>query len=92
MRLLPRRALALDGGPSVLKSGPLLLELSFHLHACTPLPMELILHLLLQSSTQLLSLLGLLLCLSLPRPRPLEGGAVLLELGLRLGQGVTSLL
>jgi hypothetical protein len=29
----------------------------------------------------------ILLCLSLPRPRPLEGGAILQELGLRLGEG-----
>jgi hypothetical protein len=50
---------------------------------------ELLLHrgerrdLLLQVSTQFLDLLGPLLCLSLLGPYPLEGGAVLLELGLR---------
>jgi hypothetical protein len=76
LHLLPRRALALDGGSSILKGGPVLLEMSFHLRACTPLLAELLLHLnerrhlLLQGSAQLLGLLSLLLCLSLPRLRP----------------------
>jgi hypothetical protein len=43
--------------------------------------------LLLQVSPQPLGLLGLLLGLSLPGPCPLEGGAVLLKLGLRRGEG-----
>jgi hypothetical protein len=58
-----------------------------------PLLATLLLHrskrgdLLLQVSTQPLSLLGLLLGLSLPGLCPLEGGAVLLKLGLRRGEG-----
>jgi hypothetical protein len=58
LRLLQSRALALEGGP-------LLLELSFRLLGHAPLLAELLLHcgerrgLLLQGSTQLLSLLGL---------------------------------
>jgi hypothetical protein len=97
---------------SLLEGGPLLLELAFRLLMRALLLAKLLLHcgerrdLFLQVGTQLLGLLGLLLCRSLPGPRPLEGGAVLLELvlrrnkgglllrhhGLRLGQGGTHLL
>ena len=93
MRFLPSRALALEGGLSLREGGPLLLELALCLLTRAPLLAKLILHrgerrdLLLQISAQLLGLLGLLLGLSLPGPRPLEGGAVLLELGLRRDEG-----
>ena len=93
LRFLPSRALALEGGLSLREDGPLLLELALYLLTRAPLLAELILHrgerrdLLLQISAQLFGLLGLLLGLSLPGSRPLEGGAVLLELGLRLDEG-----
>jgi hypothetical protein len=63
------------------------LELSLHPLARALLLPELLLHhgkrgdLLNQVNSQLLSLLGLFLILALPRPRTLEGCAVLLELG-----------
>jgi hypothetical protein len=84
----------------------------FRLLTHTPLLAKLLLHrgerrdLLLQVNTQLFGLIGLLLYMSLLGLCPLEGGAVLLELGLccsksglslcqrglRLGQGFTCLL
>jgi hypothetical protein len=87
MCFLPRHAFVLEGGSSLLKSGLLLLQPSFCLLACTPLLLELLLHrgergnLVHLVGPQLLGLLGLLLGLALPRLRPLEGCAVLLELG-----------
>jgi hypothetical protein len=88
--LLPSRALALEGCPSVLKGGQLLLGLSFSMLACASLLAKLLLHLA-QVSAQLFGLLGLLLRLSLPGPCPLEGGAVLLELGIRWNERGLSL-
>jgi hypothetical protein len=84
---LPRHALALEGGLGLSEGSPLLLELSLRLLACAPLLPKLLLcrdeggGLVRQACLQLLCLLGLLLRLALPRPRPLEGCAVLLELG-----------
>jgi hypothetical protein len=60
--------------------------------ARAPLLLELLLHrgkrgvIVRQVGPQLLSLFGLLLGLPLPRLCPLEGGMVLLELGLRRGE------
>jgi hypothetical protein len=78
---------------SLLEGGLLLLEPVLHLLTCAILLAELLLHhserngLLCQVSPQLLSLFGLLLGLDLPGPCPLEGGEVLLKLGLHRGEG-----
>jgi hypothetical protein len=83
----------LEGGMSLLEGGLLLLEPVLHLLTCAILLAELLLHhserngLLCQVSPQLLSLFGLLLGLDLPGPCPLEGGEVLLKLGLHRGEG-----
>jgi hypothetical protein len=75
------------GRPSVGKGGSLLLKLSTRLLACVLHPLEPLLcrgkggGLVSQAGPQQLGLLSLLLGLALPGPRPLEGGAVLLELG-----------
>jgi hypothetical protein len=69
------------------------LEPALSLLTRTPLLTKLLLHrsersgFLLQVSSQPLSLLGLLLGLSLPGLCPLEGGVILLKLGLRRGKG-----
>jgi hypothetical protein len=87
LRLLPRHVLTLKGGLGLREGGPLLLELSLRMLARAPLLLELLLYhgeqggLVRQVGTQPLSLLGFLLGLALPRLRPLEGCAVLLELG-----------
>jgi hypothetical protein len=87
LRFLLRHALTLEGGLGLRKGGPLLLELSLRLLARTPLLLELLPHLgkrgdlLRQADPQPLNLLGFLLSLTLPGPRPLEGCAILLELG-----------
>jgi hypothetical protein len=44
MRLLPRHAFALEGGPGLLKGGPLLLEPRFRLLACALLLLKLLLY------------------------------------------------
>jgi hypothetical protein len=90
--LLPRHAFTLEGSSGLLESGSLLLEPSFRLLARALLLLEralLLLELplcrgeggipLRQLDSQLLSLLGLLLGLALPRSCSLEGCAVLLE-------------
>jgi hypothetical protein len=65
--LFPRQTLALEGGPSLSKGGPLLLELSLRLMAFMPLLLKPLLRrgkgggLVRQASPQLLDLLGLLL-------------------------------
>jgi hypothetical protein len=41
--LFTRQALVLEGGPSLIKSDSLLLELSIRLLACVPLPLKLLL-------------------------------------------------
>jgi hypothetical protein len=85
--LLPRHAFSLEGSSGLLESRLLLLESSFRLLARALLLLELPLCRgergipLRQLDSQLLSLLGLLLGLALPRPCSLEGCAVLLELG-----------
>jgi hypothetical protein len=62
--LLLSRALALEGGLSILEGGPLLLELALHFLMCAPLLAKLLLHrgerrdLLLQVRTQFLDLLA----------------------------------
>jgi hypothetical protein len=84
--LFPRQTLALEGGPSLSKGGPLLLELSLHLMARILLLLKPLLRrgkgggLVRQPGPQHLGLLGLLPGLALPGPRPVEGGEVLLEL------------
>jgi hypothetical protein len=86
LSLFPRQTLALEGGPSLSKGGLLLLELSLRLMVCILLLLKPLLRrgegggLVRQAGPQLLGLLGLLLGLALPGPRPLEGGAVLLDL------------
>jgi hypothetical protein len=85
--LLPRQALPLERGPSFGKSSLLLLEPGLHLLARRSFLTELLLHrservgLARQGRPQPLRLLGLFLGLDLPGPHPLEGRAVLLELG-----------
>jgi hypothetical protein len=87
LHLLSFHALTHEGGSGLLKGGPLLLELRLRMLADAPLLLELHLHrgkrsdLVCQAGPQLLSLFGLLLNLALPRPCPLEGCTVLLELG-----------
>jgi hypothetical protein len=89
--LLSCQALALEGGSSFSKCGPLLLELSLRLLARVPLLLKLLLHrgegggLVRQDGPQLLNLLGLLLGLALPSTRSLEGRVVLLELSTSRG-------
>jgi hypothetical protein len=89
LRFLSGRAFTLEGDLSLLEGGPLLLKLSLRLLARALLLTELLPHhgkrggLVCQIGPQPLGLLGILLSLALPRSRPLEGGAVLLELGLR---------
>jgi hypothetical protein len=86
MALFPRQALTLVGRPSLSEGGSLLLKLSTHLLARILLPLEPLLRrgegggLVSQAGPQQLDLLSFLLCLALPGPLPLEGGAVLLEL------------
>jgi hypothetical protein len=86
-RLLPRQALPLERGPSLGESSLLLLELGLRLMASGPFLTELLLRrgecggLARQRRPQPLRLLGLLLGLALPGPRPLKGCAVLLERG-----------
>jgi hypothetical protein len=93
LRLLPGRALALEGSLGLLEGGLLLLEMSLHLLMCTLLLAELLPHrskrrnLVRKVSPQPFDLLGFLLDLGLPRPCPLEGGEVLLELSLHHGKG-----
>jgi hypothetical protein len=85
--LLPRQALPLERGPGLGESSLLLLEPGLRLLARRPFLTELLLHrdergsLARQGRPQPLRLLGLFLGLALPGPRPLEGRAVLLELG-----------
>jgi hypothetical protein len=82
----PHQTLALEGGPSLSKGGPLLLELSLRLAVRILLLQEPLLRrgeggsLVCQNGPQLLSLLVLLLGLALPSTCSLEGRAVLLEL------------
>jgi hypothetical protein len=82
LRLLPGQALALKDSLSLLEGGSLLMELALHLLMCTLLLAKLLFHhgergdFLLQISTQLLGLLGLLLGLGLPGPHPLGRGVV----------------
>jgi hypothetical protein len=84
--LFPRHTLTLEGGPSLNEGSPLLLELSLRLAVRILLLLEPLLRrdeacgLVHQAGPQQLGLLSLLLSLALPGPRPLEGGAVLLEL------------
>jgi hypothetical protein len=93
LHLLQGRALALEGGLSLLEGGLLLLEPALRLLMSALLLAKLLLHrsersgLHRQVSPQPLGLLGHLLGLDLPRPCPLEGGMVLLKLGLRRGEG-----
>jgi hypothetical protein len=93
LRFLPGEVLALEGSLGLLEGGLLLMEPSLHLLACTLLLAELLSHrskrgdLIRQVSPQPLGLLGFLLGLCLPRPRPLQGGVVLLELSLHHGEG-----
>jgi hypothetical protein len=93
LRFLPDRALALKGSLGLLEGGLLLLGPSLRLLARALLLAELLPHrskrgdLIRQVSSQPLGLLGFLLVLGLPRLRPLEGGAILLELSLRRGEG-----
>jgi hypothetical protein len=85
--LLQCHAFTLEGSSGLLESGSLLLEPSFRLLAHAIPLLELPLRCgergspLCQLDSQLLSLLGLLLGLALPRPCSLEDCAVLLELG-----------
>jgi hypothetical protein len=82
LRLLPGQALALKDSLSLLEGGSLLMELALHLLMCTLLLAKLLFHhgergdFLLQISTQLLGLLGLLLGLGLPGPHHLGRGVV----------------
>jgi hypothetical protein len=84
--LFPCQTLALEGGPSLSNGGTLLLELSLRLMAHILLLLKPLFRrgegdsLVRQTGPQQLGLLGLLLGLALPGPRPLEGGAALLEL------------
>jgi hypothetical protein len=93
LHLLLGRALTLEGGLSLLEGRLLLLQLVLCLLMNAPLLAKLLLHrsergdLLFQVSSQPLSLLGLLLGLGLSGPCPLDGGAVLLKLGLHRGEG-----
>jgi hypothetical protein len=86
-RLLPHQALLLKRSPSLGESSLLLLELGLRMLARAPFLTELLLRrgerlgLARQGRPQPLRLLVLLLVLALPGPRPLEGCAVLLELG-----------
>jgi hypothetical protein len=97
LRFLPGRALALEGSLGLLEDGLLLLEPSLRLLARALLLEELVPHrskrgdLIRQISPQPLDLLGFLLGLGLPGPCSLEGGAILLELSLRRGEGRLSL-
>jgi hypothetical protein len=67
LSLLLRQVFSLEGGPSLSKGGPLLLELSLCLLARVPLLSKLLLHrgegggLVRQAGPQLLNLLGLLI-------------------------------
>jgi hypothetical protein len=85
------QALTLEGGPSLRKCGPLLLELSLRLLARVSLLPKLLLRrgegggLVRHGGPQLLSLLGLLLGLALPSTHSIEGRAVFLELGMSRG-------
>jgi hypothetical protein len=89
--LLPRQAFLLERGPGLGEGSPLLLKLSFRLLARSLLLTELLLRrdecgsLVRQGRPQPLGLLGLLLGLTLRSPHPLEGRAVLLELGTSRG-------
>jgi hypothetical protein len=86
-RLFSRQEFPLECSPGLGKGSPLLLKLGLHLLACGLLLMELLLRrgkrggLVRQGRPQPLGLLVLLLGLTLPSPRPLEGRAVLLKLG-----------
>jgi hypothetical protein len=86
LRLFSGQMLVLEGCLSLLEGGPLLLEPGLCRLARALLLPELFLHRgkrgdpARQVGSQLLSLLGPLLGLALPRPCPLEGGAVLLQL------------
>jgi hypothetical protein len=90
-RLLPRQALPPEHSPGFGESSPLSLELGFRLLTRGSLLTELLLRrgergsLARQGRPQPLGLLGLLLGLTLPGPHPLEGRAVLLELGASRG-------
>jgi hypothetical protein len=83
--------LVLEGGSSLSKCGPLLLELSLRPLARVPLLPKLFLRrgdggsLVRQDGPQLLNLFGLLLSLALPSTHSLKGRAVLLELGTSRG-------
>jgi hypothetical protein len=85
------QVLALEGGSSLSKCGPLLLELSLCLLARVSLLPKLLLRrgegggLVRQGGPQLLGLLSLPLGLALPSTRSLEGRVVLLELGTSRG-------
>jgi hypothetical protein len=85
--LLQRHVFTLEGSSGLLESGSLLLELSLHLLARAMLLLELPLRHgergspLRRLDSQLLSLLGTLLSLALPRLRSLEGCTILFELG-----------
>jgi hypothetical protein len=74
--LFPRQTFALEGGPSLSKGGTLLLELSLRLTARILLLLKPLLRrgegggLVRQAGPQQLNLLGLLLGLALPGPRP----------------------
>jgi hypothetical protein len=84
--LFPRQALTLEGDLSLSEGGSLLLKLNARLLARILLPLEPLLRrgegggLVSQAGPQQLGLLSFLLSLTLPGSRPLEGGAVLLEL------------
>jgi hypothetical protein len=85
--LFLRQALSLECSLGLSESDTILLELGLRLLACSLLLTELLLRrgergsLVCQGRPQPLGFLGLLLGLTLPGPRPLEGRAVLLELG-----------
>jgi hypothetical protein len=86
-RLLLRQAFPLERSPILGEGSPLLLKLGLRLLVCGLLLTELLLRrgergsLVRQGRPQPLGLLGLLLGLTLPGSRPLEGRVVLLELG-----------
>jgi hypothetical protein len=90
-RLLSRQAFPLERSSILGEGSPLLLKLGLRLLARGSLLTELLLlrgergSLVHQGRPQPLGLLGLLLGLTLPGPRALEGRAVLLELGTSRG-------
>jgi hypothetical protein len=90
-RLFVRQAFSLERSPGLDEDSPLLLELSIYLLARDLLLTELLLRrderggLVRQARPQPLGLLGILLCLTLPVLRSLEGRAILLELGTNRG-------